>query len=118
MLRPGNAKHDVDVDKGTPMAEELGASGGPRALFRRAPSHIRDALGFSHERRPILIGIDGLDGSDKSSLAAWLSWQLEMPAIHLDLYIVPDTDPLEFRTDHLATLKIARLQTDLERWSV
>jgi uridine kinase len=47
-------------------------------------TEIRHALGFPHDRRPLLIGIDGKDGSGKSSLAAWLSWQLEMPAIHLD----------------------------------
>jgi adenylylsulfate kinase-like enzyme len=37
-----------------------------------------------NERRPLLIAVDGLDGSGKSSLAAWLSWQLEMPVIHLE----------------------------------
>jgi pantothenate kinase-related protein Tda10 len=54
---------------------------------------IRKALDFPN-RRPLLIGIDGLDGSGKSSLAAWLSWQLEMPAIHLDVYVVQNSDPL------------------------
>jgi uridine kinase len=66
-------------------------------------------LGFPHERRPILIGVDGLDGSGKSSLAAWLSWQLEMPAIHLDLYIVCGSNPVAFRSDHLATAIDARI---------
>jgi uridine kinase len=63
---------------------------------------LREALGFPDERRPQLIGIDGLDGSGKSSLAAWLSWQMEMPAIHLDLHIVRDSDPLVWRFDDLA----------------
>jgi uridine kinase len=37
-------------------------------------------------RTPMLIGIDGRDGSGKSSCGAWLSWQLNMPCIHLDPY--------------------------------
>jgi len=63
---------------------------------------IREALGFPKERRPLLIGIDGADGAGKSSLAAWLSWQLEMPAIHLDIYIVQESDPLTWRLGDLA----------------
>jgi hypothetical protein len=35
---------------------------------------VRNALGFPLEFRPLLIGIDGLDGAGKTSLAAWLSW--------------------------------------------
>jgi uridine kinase len=48
-------------------------------------TRVRDALGFPDERRPILIGIDGFDGSGKSSLAEWMSWQLED---HHDLRLV------------------------------
>jgi hypothetical protein len=33
---------------------------------------IRDAMGFPSERRALLIGIDGADGSGKSPLASWL----------------------------------------------
>jgi uridine kinase len=62
---------------------------------------IRKALDFPN-RRPLLIGIDGLDGSGKSSLGAWLSWQLEMPAIHLDVYAVQGSNPLVWNFDHLA----------------
>ncbi len=39
-------------------------------------SKIREALGFPNERKPLLIGIDGADGSGKSSLSAWLSLTL------------------------------------------
>lgn len=74
-------------------------------------NRIRAALGFPSERLPLLIGIDGLDGAGKSSLSAWLSWQLEMPAINLDLYIVPDTQPLAFRADQLAAVIEARSAT-------
>jgi hypothetical protein len=62
---------------------------------------IRQTLGFPN-RRALLIGIDGGDGSGKSSLASWLSWQLEMPAIHLDIYFVRGSNPLAWRSDDLA----------------
>ena len=71
-------------------------------------NRLRDALGFPNERRPLLIGIEGLDGSGKSALAAWLSWQLDMPAVHLDLYVVRGSNPLTWRTDDLARVVDAR----------
>ncbi len=83
------------------MTEELGPLLVAPRQYLDVRNRIRDALGFPNERRPLLIGVDGLDGAGKSSLAAWLSWQLEMPAIHLDLYIIRDTEPLAFRSDHL-----------------
>jgi len=65
----------------------------------------------------LLIAIDGLDGAGKTSLAAWLSWQLEMPAVHLDLYIVRDADPLQFRIDDLAkVLAGASVELDPSFW--
>ena len=76
--------------------------------YRDLRASIRKALGFPHERRPLLIGIDGLDGAGKTSLASWLSWQLEMPAIHLDLYIVNGSKPLRFRSEDLAQTLDAR----------
>jgi hypothetical protein len=63
---------------------------------------LRDALGFPNQRRELLIGIDGVDGSGKSSLASWLSWQLEMPAIHLDVHIVEKSRPLRWHFDDIA----------------
>ena len=74
-------------------------------------NHIRVALGFPSERLALLIGIDGVDGAGKSSLAAWLSWQLEMPTINLDLYLIPDTAPMAFKTDQLAAVIESRLAT-------
>jgi uridine kinase len=74
---------------------------------------IRKALDFPN-RRPLLIGIDGLDGSGKSSLAAWLSWQLEMPAIHLDVYVIQNSDPLVWEFGDLARA-IAGAQSGLRR---
>lgn len=70
---------------------------------------LKDALG--PERLPLVIGIDGRWGAGKSSLASWLSWQLEMPVVHLDLYIIPGTDPLEWRYGDLGRAIHSRLGT-------
>jgi hypothetical protein len=61
------------------------------------------------DRRPLLIAIDGADGIGKSSLASWLGWQLGMPALHLDLYLIKDSNPLAWRTDELARLISSRV---------
>ena len=67
----------------------------------RAQDHVKDPIPRSVEllyrvkealtpnRRPLLIVIDGADGMGKSSLASWLAWQLGMPAVQLDLFILP-----------------------------
>src|SRR5260221_11403008 len=83
------------------MDEELGPLLVAPPQYLDVRIRIRDALGFPNDRRPLLIGVDGLDGAGKSSLAAWLSWQLEMPTINLDLYIIRDTEPVAFSSDHL-----------------
>ncbi|MFY7962541.1 MAG: hypothetical protein ACOVVK_20860 [Elsteraceae bacterium] len=33
-----------------------------------------------------IIGIDGRDGSGKTTLASWLAWNLSIPVVHLDFY--------------------------------
>ena len=38
--------------------------------------------------RSFLFAIDGRDGSGKSTLARFLAWQMDMPAIETDLYLV------------------------------
>jgi hypothetical protein len=68
---------------------------------------VRDRLGPN--RLPLLIAIDGSDGVGKSSLASWLAWQLGAKAIHLDLYLVRESDPLRWRSDDLQRLVHARL---------
>jgi hypothetical protein len=70
-------------------------------------SRIKDALG--PDRRPLLIAIDGADGIGKSSLASWLAWQLGMPAVHLDLYLIRDSKPLKWRTDEVERLIHSRI---------
>jgi hypothetical protein len=74
---------------------------------------IRSALGFPTEYRPLLIGIDGIDGSGKSSAASWLSWQLGMHAVHSDLYLIRDSEPLAWRYDYLS--EVLDPQTALQR---
>ena len=69
-------------------------------------SVLQTALG--PERLPLLIGIDGRWGAGKTSLASWLGWQLSMPTISLDLYIVRDSDPLEWRYEDLIRVLDAR----------
>jgi 2-phosphoglycerate kinase len=60
-------------------------------------------------RKPLLIAIDGADGIGKSSLASWLAWQLGMPTVHLDLYLIRDSQPLAWRADELSRLIAARI---------
>jgi hypothetical protein len=44
-------------------------------------------------RKPLLIGIDGREGAGKTSLSNWLAWQLGLPAIHIDLFLVQSETP-------------------------
>lgn len=76
---------------------------GSEDLLRR----VNDALG--PDRNPLLIAIDGADGVGKSSLASWLAWQLGMPTLHLDLYLIRGSRPLKWRTDEVDRLIQGRL---------
>ena len=69
------------------------------------------SLGFPDKRKPLLIGIDGLDDAGKSSLALWLGWQLGIPPIHLDLYYKrsKSTKRLRWRRKDLDRALAARL---------
>jgi hypothetical protein len=49
---------------------------------------IRSALCSPTERRALVIGIDEVDGSGKSSATSLAKLALKMPAVHLDLYFV------------------------------
>lgn len=55
------------------------------------------------DRKPLLIGIDGKAGTGKTSLSNWLAWQLGMPAIHLDLFLIQSElpAPIERRVSDL-----------------
>ena len=63
---------------------------------------VREALGLPTERRPLVVGIDGRWGAGKSSVAAWLGWQLDAPVVALDLYVAADREPLAWRYEDLA----------------
>jgi hypothetical protein len=95
------------------MNEELGPLLIAPVSYLELRNRLRAALGFPNEWKALLIGIDGINGSGKSALAAWLSWQLEMPAVHLDLYLVPNRDPPAWRTEDLA--RVIEVQKALER---
>jgi uridine kinase len=56
------------------------------------------------QRSPLLIGIDGANGSGKSSTASWLAWQFGMPVIHLDFYIDKGTAALTRSAAEVARL--------------
>jgi hypothetical protein len=66
------------------------------------------ALGFP-DRLPAVIGLDGMPGAGKSSLASWLAWQLGAKAVHLDLYVQRKGVPLSWRTEELSRVLDARL---------
>jgi hypothetical protein len=68
---------------------------------------VQECLGPN--RLPLLIAIDGADGVGKSSLASWLGWQLGAPAIHLDLYLVRDSNPLQWKIEELRRIIKTRL---------
>jgi hypothetical protein len=68
---------------------------------------VKDQLG--PDRLPLLIAIDGPDGVGKSSLASWLAWQLGMPTVRLDLYLIRNSTPLQWRTDEVARAIDSRL---------
>ena len=47
--------------------------------------------------RKFTIGIDGPDGVGKSVLARFLSWELNMPAVEVDLFIIGENEPPSYR---------------------
>ena len=63
-------------------------------------------------RRAFLIGIDGPDGAGKSTLARYLSWQLEVPAIELDLFSIPDQGTIVHDTAMLSRILSKRLKQE------
>ena len=52
-------------------------------------------------QQTLIVGIDGRPGSGKSSVAAWLGWQLSVPVLALELFVVADSDPVEWRYEDL-----------------
>jgi hypothetical protein len=50
-----------------------------------------------------------MDGVGKSSLGSWLAWQLGMPAVHLDLFII-SLYPIQWLTADLKRVVDLRLE--------
>lgn len=80
---------------------------GAECLFHR----LREVTGYPTARLSVLIGIDGRWGAGKSGLAAWLSWQLGMPVVSLDLFVVGDTERPAWRYQDLGHVIRGRLET-------
>ncbi len=69
---------------------------------------LREKLG--PDRKPLLIAIDGADGVGKSSLASWLAWQLGMPTVHVDLFLVRGSSgPYRWRIDEIEHVIASRI---------
>src|SRR5690606_41471548 len=64
-----------------------------------------------HDALPIFIAIDGVDGAGKTELARYLSWQLGMPAVETDLFLIPESG-LTYRQEDLAEVVHGRLRHD------
>jgi hypothetical protein len=52
------------------------------------------------DRLPLVIAVDGVNGVGKSSLASWLAWHLDVPAVHLDLFL-GRPGSIQYRTEDL-----------------
>lgn len=69
-------------------------------------ARLKQAL--TPNRLALLIAIDGADGVGKSSLASWLSWQLGMPAVQVDLYVTC-LEPIQWLSTDLRRVIARRL---------
>jgi len=58
-----------------------------------------------------VIAIDGVDGAGKTELARYLSWQLGMPAVETDLFLIPESG-LNYRQEDLAEVVHGRLRNE------
>jgi hypothetical protein len=73
---------------------------------RRLRDAVWSALG---SWRRFVIAIDGVDGAGKSSLGRYLAWQLEIPLIQTDLFLVPEAKALTYRQECLWSIVDYRL---------
>jgi hypothetical protein len=89
-------RHSAGMIQPIPRADELLAA-------------VKEALG--PERLPLIIGIDGSVEAGKTRLAAWLWWQLGIPVVHSDGFIIRDTDRLEWRYEDLGSVIHSLLDT-------
>ena len=57
--------------------------------YKAAYERVAELIGYPVERSTRIFAIEGLPSAGKSSLASWLAWQFGMPAVHLDLFLIP-----------------------------
>ena len=77
--------------------------------YRKLRRRLEEKIG---NRRAFVIGIDGPDGAGKSTLARYLSWQLEVAAIELDLFSIPDQGKIVHDTAMLSQILSKRLKQE------
>lgn len=58
---------------------------------------------------PYLIGIDGRDGSGKTTLGRYLAWSFNISLIETDLFLVGEQDELKYYDDQIQRIIRARL---------
>ena len=81
-------------------------------LLEITPLHERlfaDAWKELREWRKFLVGIDGIDGVGKSTLARFLAWQMGISNIENDLLLDSKKPGFNYREDDLRRLIEARL---------
>jgi len=65
---------------------------------RNLVKQVQNVLGEWHK---FTIGIDGVDGAGKSTLARFLSWQTEISLLETDLFRVSGKDGFDYRNEDL-----------------
>lgn len=55
-------------------------------------TEVANLIGYPCRRYAKIIAIEGVPSSGKTSFASWLSWQLGITSIHLDLFIEGSED--------------------------
>jgi hypothetical protein len=58
--------------------------------------------------REYTIAVDGRDHSGKSCTARFLAWQLEMPALETDMFLIRDPKPARYDYEELRKLLMTR----------
>ena len=72
---------------------------------------VRDAIWSRlNGWRRFIIAVDGVDGVGKSTLGRYLAWQLGMPVIETDLFLIRGSGRLEYHLQSLSDLLEARLE--------
>jgi broad-specificity NMP kinase len=97
------------------MEEEL--FGVPYPVETEQHRQLRDTIwGELKQWRTFIVAVDGIDAAGKTTLARYLSWQLGMPAVETDMYIVEDsfqnTGTIGYQSDELRRVIENRLNAN------